>query len=375
MAIFPKKDLDINYVAVHLGYGYFTSKYVISQNVSLRALCGEESSKKINKWSRYKPVRYDFTTNRPENWWKAKDGMCGLSIKTYNSPGNINTSGTFLYQLVNQLDSWDYAAPRGTYAEPCRLKDFCEYNPDAICPIGMTSQTEYYINQSGDLQIDFDLAVPEGSPYNLTLSDIEIDGVSLSEYYMGAMMVKEKSYFIGTSKNKIGSGSLSMIISGLTSSFVGTWKVYAFISSSQFDANGDMVAGTFACFPIPSLTILVRDAGTIVQIYCQGYWKDSAKSKIEFFYIVSNAGSNTLTVKNIRARFMRTIGDQKPSEGTVIGSHEYGDAVVGPKETKTIGPYIQSISYISNAQYWIAGLADISGIDTTYTPVEESTPT
>lgn len=375
MATFPKNNLSIEYVALKFGYGYFTSKTTIAQRVRLSTLCGERNASKINKWSRYKPVRYNFTTSRPENWWKAQNGMCGLSIPVYTSIGNINTAGTFLYQLTNQLDSWDYEAPQGGDTSPYRLEDFCGYNPDAICPIGMSSQTEYYINQSGDLQIDFELAVPAGSTYNLTLSDIEIDGTSLSEYYMGAMLVKEKTYLIGTSTSKIGTGSLSMIISGLTSSHVGTWKVYAFISSSQFDADGDVVAGKYACFPTKSLTIQIRDAGTIVQIYCQGYWKNSDKTIIEFYYHVANTGSNTLTIKNVRARFMRTIGDQLPSEGTVIGSHEYGDVMVEAKGSRTLGPYQQTISYISNAQYWIAGLADISGIDTTYTQIEESIPT
>lgn len=198
-------------------------------------LCGGVAAcaEKINKWAKYKPVRYNFSDNRPSNWWKANDGKCGLSFPVYTSPGAIGNAGSFLYQLVNQLDKWDYAPPRGGSVEPFRLGDFRGYYHDAIIPVEASGQEDYYISVNNTIQIDFDLAVPSGDPDNLTLSDLVISGTPLSDYYIGVVLYKNSStYMIGTSSNKMGTGSVSTVISGITQSHVGVWTVYTFLSKT-----------------------------------------------------------------------------------------------------------------------------------------------
>ena len=50
----------------------------------LGTLC-KNSNGKINKWSKYKPVRQPFVVAPNSNWYKANDGFCGLTSKAHGT--------------------------------------------------------------------------------------------------------------------------------------------------------------------------------------------------------------------------------------------------------------------------------------------------
>lgn len=365
--LLPTTDLSVMHVRNILSY----------PSTDVGTLCGgvAAAAAKINKWSKKKPVRY--TADNIDGityWWKANDGKCGLSFPIYTSPGTIGNAGSFLYQLVNQLDKWNYAPPRGGSVEPFRLGDFMGYYHDAIIPVGASAQEDYYISQNGTIQIGFDLAVPAGDPDNLALSDFEVSSVPLSEYYIGVLLFKNSTtYMIGTSSSKMGTGSVSTTISGITQSHVGVWTVYTFLSKVSFPTTGSVPASTFICFPLPPMKINIKGTGTVVQIYCIGNWTSSARNRVSFTITVDNTGSGQVTLTGVRAIFVRTKGNSDPeSSGETVVTYSYPDSIVVPGNKKvTVGPFEQAVAYASGYTYWIAGQANLANLKTSYIPIED----
>lgn len=141
MKVLPTKDLRLVYhVACTLGE--VTNGYLETR---LSKLC---TSEKINMWAKYKPVRHNFTSNRPSNWWKGGNGRCSIDYKTYSS----------VYNMINAIDAGDvaytYLRPTGGASSPYRLGDFAGYNIDATPPIKQgvvpgkiyNTDTQVYIN-------------------------------------------------------------------------------------------------------------------------------------------------------------------------------------------------------------------------------------
>lgn len=342
-------------------------------------LCGGNSiaRQKINKWSKHKPVAYNgLRPSLPDTWWKGSDGKCGLSVKTYGSVGTVTGVGTFLYQLINKLDKWDYVPPAGNSAQPYRLDDFYQYYHGAIEPVNIPLQDTYYIT-GGAIQVDFDLAVPVGDPYNLTLADITISGVTLANYYLGAVLYQNNNrYMIGTSSSKMGGTSVSMTFAGLTESHNGIWKLFPFFSSQAFASTGNIPVATFITFPLTQdLRINIKAQGTLYQVYCLGVYTNSGRTNVEYYVHIKNDNSGQVTFPNVRAIFMRAkFGDDPASKGETIKNVSIGSVVVPAKTEKTVGPYYETISQDSSYQYWIAGTADVANIKTTYTPIEDMGP-
>ena len=113
--ILPTTDISIMDVRNALGY----------PSTDLGTLC---SCSAINMWAKYKPVRHDFTTDRPDNWWQSKLGNCGI---TFNTFGNVQG----LVNGISGTNGYTYQAPTGGTGSPYRLGDFAGYKTDARPPV------------------------------------------------------------------------------------------------------------------------------------------------------------------------------------------------------------------------------------------------
>lgn len=83
----------------------------------------------INKWSKYKPVRYKHPYHADSNWWKADDWKCGLVFAF-----GRNTYGYPIYILYQSRQNFAYAPPRNN-TDWFRLDDFEGYNHTAEIPL------------------------------------------------------------------------------------------------------------------------------------------------------------------------------------------------------------------------------------------------
>ena len=165
--ILPKSDISIMDVRNATGY----------PSTDLGTLC---SCNKINMWAKYKPVRYNFTTTRPSNWWKSIYGNCGITYNVFDNP----------QALMNGLTStngYTYQAPLGGTESPYRLGDFAGYKSDARPPVQATAfEGTYY---QADNVMTLNLISYSPNEYELSASDIY--SVSISNMYFGAAFLRD----------------------------------------------------------------------------------------------------------------------------------------------------------------------------------------
>lgn len=145
----------------------------------LSKLC---QSSKINMWAKYKPVRYNFTNNRPTEWWKAQSGNCGINIPSATS------------NFDNILDlKYTYEPPRGdAYNEPFRLGDFAGYDPDAQ-PQYTIGFPEYIYNREMNY-----IRIHESGYSDTALELKDILGFTVQDLYLIAMLEVNSTSYKGT---------------------------------------------------------------------------------------------------------------------------------------------------------------------------------
>ncbi|MBE6289187.1 MAG: hypothetical protein E7100_02980 [Bacteroidaceae bacterium] len=126
---------------------YDISKRTRRASDDLGVLCGDNPM--INKFAKYKPVRYAEKNTKPQlnadktwkdsaDWWRGDDGKCGLNVNVYDTE----------YKLTQGFESdWGYLPPRGksvTPKEHYRQIDFNYYNHSAQMPFRATIMGDAY---------------------------------------------------------------------------------------------------------------------------------------------------------------------------------------------------------------------------------------
>lgn len=110
-----------------------------SVNNNMGSLFTEEA--KIDKWAKYKPVRFNEAFPNYDTYWKAQNGYCGL-VPAKCGPDYITDSQNLI---------WEYELPRGGESEPFRLGDFRGYNPKARPKYTPIFPSSAYVNDSFDV--------------------------------------------------------------------------------------------------------------------------------------------------------------------------------------------------------------------------------
>ena len=154
---------------------------VLGETTTLNnALC---QSPKINPWAKYKPVINPFTINRPSDWWKANDGMCGFAPSFETSVRD---------QLKNLLNAdnrkWIYRPPQGIIGLPCRHDDFLGYNHNALNPFAaLLENRDILVSKQNTFTIEWEESL-QGDDDMLNLSDFTKGGKALNQWYYGVML-------------------------------------------------------------------------------------------------------------------------------------------------------------------------------------------
>lgn len=168
---------------------------------------------KINKWSKYKPVKYReaFPLTEEEYdklyddklyWWKADDGLCGFDWDSIE----FDTVDDLIYAHDNGL-TYQYELPTGGKTQPYRLGDFRNYNTDARSPIWSFEVSGQMINNQYGTSCQFTvIADAVDTRYNLTYQDITPDDTdfTLSQFFFGIVITDGNKTFVKKHSNVIG---------------------------------------------------------------------------------------------------------------------------------------------------------------------------
>ena len=334
------------------------------------------SSGTINKWAKYKPVRrqgiefqnqWDSSARKWKNtatWWKG-DGLCGMTTQVSTEFGSITNSSSWAYKLINGLLGWTYQKPQGGSNSPYRYTDFAQYYRDAIAPYGEIGTTNIYVTQQWTAQIDWE--VVDVDDLNLKLSDIVVQGHTLTDFYLGLILWNGSTYYLYTSSSKFSTGaSLSITLTNISSGMLRTWNCMPFFSLYQvngqggFDANGLFIS---MADTTPISITLSRD-GSIYMMLPYGQW-NSAGTQVSYEILVINDTS-------VDRYFTVNISIMGGSHtGADLGHVTRSNMLIARNQTTAITGTINASRSGYNS-YWIVASIPNSTIETKYAQVDEA---
>lgn len=217
---------------------------------------------KINRWSKYKPVRInsDFI-DRTTEWWRGTAQNCGLVVVTTNDYHNIPS----LYTEILMTAGWDYEAPSLTASPYFRLLDFEMYKHDALPPL-RSFVCDNKVAPNGQFTASFELNPigEESKPTSVGMQHIIIDDKTLSEYYFGIIFTKQDGTFVGRATGpNAGTNYVDITLNDFFT-MGATYMVYPFMSKKKMDFldSDTQVDNVFIPFPC----VRVGTAETSVKI-------------------------------------------------------------------------------------------------------------
>jgi len=332
--------------------------------------CGANGT--INKWAKYKPYR---AQNVAVSHSARIDANYGLSIQTFTDLGSVTNPSNFLYKLTHGELSWDYLYPRGKgngYGgsnEWFRIKDFVAedtnnavvsghgYNHNSECPVGDVI-TDVPVNIYGNASVNWDVIDVSSIQDNLTLSDIEVEHVALSEYYLGLYMTKGAMAVTITSTTKIGYAGVNGLTIELTNatSYAGTWRCYPFLSSVQIAQGGTGTTGVYfsAGWDAPYADITFRLQSQYLSFYAYGLW-NVAHNSISIEWEAFNENSTTYTVTP-EIHLYKTTGQDFDASAQLEATISLGsmtiDAKSGDNPGHDSGTTTMNYSYYDDDYIW-----------------------
>lgn len=339
-----------------------------SSSKDVGTLC---ASSAVNVWAKYKPVALaEIVPLRSSAWWKGTSGKCGMDITTYTSLNALFSA------LSGGSWAWGREQVAGGTASPFRLLDFQGYNHLAENPVGEIGGTSYTIS-SGRITIQYDMEAVGAD--NITLSDIEIGGDSLDEYYLGIYAYggtgSVSSFYCTAAQPFTQSTDMSIEIDGLTDSYAGTYTIIPFFSSVQLQLNGQAQAGTFLSANKAGVQVTVRGSGTLYYMVAMGSWTDAQFSSIEWSVWGYNNNSSAVSLSYSVYLYRKTAAQTYAGGELVRGL--YSGTVRIPAATSDYAVTDQTSTvagYGYDYEYYLALVIDAEQAVTTYYPIEDYYP-
>ena len=223
----------------------------------------------VNKWSKYKPVKWRQIDTRVDpdsgvsvldsylrwksnaRWWKDTYGKCGIDFVTYNG----------IQAAKNAVDNDDYVwnrlAPTGGASEPFRLIDFNEYNHGALPPTTDIISSNALVKAGGKMVVQIIRTPYTGD--NITFAEMP----ALANYYFTAAIFDTSGNFMfawsgpKTVSNYDPAEDMGFEIPyasaeggyGNLLTIGDTYKIYGFLSTKQYTGSPSDMSGT--CIPLP----------------------------------------------------------------------------------------------------------------------------
>lgn len=347
----------------------------------------------INRWAKYKPVKFkpvvgikvDVMT--AQNWIDANYGITDIPTWTrldYASIFLLSDSRGSLDEHFwpdcdrakgsVSLEYFAYNRPDGGVNGPFRLTDFDNYFHNAQMPIGPMPETSIKIEPIGKLRVRFQMGAH--SDYTLKLSDLTWPGSSshaVGDMYFGVLMKQTSGTITTRTYAATQKGETDITMSQAESyggfwvdfspdivvaAFVGTWKIYPIISSvsipettsiSQQDCN--VIA------PLPyhdqPITISIQYAEVLIT-NALGYKDSTSQGRYARFIFSLKNEEPTGTTRNYRVKVTLCDANGEEIQQGWSGGTSTGQINTGTTSSITVSTYIAQI--YSSAIYFKAEL-------------------
>lgn len=277
MARFPTTNLTQKYVCYAFGY----------MRARLSILCKNPN---INMWAKYKPVKNNFTQNRPTNWWKASNGNCGINVDYYHvyDAASCKAVGD---DIRAGISCFSYDPPTGGANAPFRLGDFCGYNPEAthnVVYVSVPESVSWGHGLGGDTSAEVYMAVQwRHDDSMLSLTDLRVnEGVfSLSDWYLGAILTlpgQSDAWRIVTNSTKLADME-NVDVLRFTVGGTGEMALFPVIASVSMTTVGTALGGYV--IPLPNLGTYTCEVVESQRAYLEWSSSSSAQDYTNSFLI------------------------------------------------------------------------------------------
>ena len=293
---------------------------------------GSGLASKINKWSKYKPVRLaNAFPDRTGEWWRGVLGNCGLELLTYSQ---LSTMFTELRPPLNKTP-FNYEYPVEPF--PFRLADFQQYDKTASPPFSASDLEPVYFVSNGPIGASLDINIPSAT--ELTWGDIG-DAYNLGDMYFGAAICKQGSTDYGyiTEATTVGVGG-GAGVSIPTTGRLGMYDIIYFVSELPNTTFGsDSFANTFIPLPGGFKTVEIKTSPLFVDLTAT-----QSGTTTNYTLTITNNSASTITLTScyITIRYGNYVpgsglGDGESSFTVTYNSGTAGNIVVLANSTATV---------------------------------------
>ena len=234
MAIIEKPVNLIN-VANTLGYYEYKPHPVTGVNsryVSVRRLCTHPN---VNKWAKYKPVRFNSVVELTEAQIELTN--YGIELPTYSDVQSL-VDAIYYRPMPGDPDLspvWKYLKPLGGANSPFRVADFNQYDDKAIIPFGVFNVTSRASKIGGNALIIGSIGTVTGSPTQLGWGDLVSGNRRLALAYR-----KGAGGELSTVVGNVGDLSVSLDVNDKNLS-VGDYQSFLFLTNTLGNATSGVV--------------------------------------------------------------------------------------------------------------------------------------
>lgn len=305
---------------------------------NIRELC---TSNNINMWSKCKPLSWDKDVlDRNSEWWRGKDGLCGLDINSSHIYGSVNLFATAARN--GQIQNWNYLKPTGGSSSPYRLADFMNYNHNAVPPFSKLINKNITVYPSTKvLTVQYNANTSDTTSVSIKDIRIPIVGMNTEDMYLGILVYDGSTYMCGTDTKKMseyfvgGDDVIGISISNYNYTGTRTWNVIPFLCTVSFSDNALPSSGTIIPIPMAEGTISITMHVSSVTMYNYGYFLSSDMTKLYYGFTINNNTGSSVTTGEINVVLLNSNQDQilrvatVPSQTIPSGtSFQYNDKVL-----------------------------------------------
>ena len=263
---------------------YDVQRCLAKSSPNLNELC---KASNINKWSKYKPVK--FSTFSAITLEQLKSINFGLNINIYNTLANIVAA-------IEAGINWNYIPPTGGIESQYRLHDFNNYCHAAQNPIVIDVPNIVFNHKPGSVaQVSMFL---DETDYNIKLSEIP----AIKDLYFGAYIVKTNGYTgarLMTSKSTIANGGIvvDIPIYGLP---LGAYYIYPLLSDTPINdalsiPSGVIYAGLDS---VPKYNLIMRDSPIAIAITASWHNDLHDSGQIDYTIEITNDSGTDYPINN-----------------------------------------------------------------------------
>ena len=309
------------------------------------------SRQSINKWSKYKAVKFATVKQlTAAQWVMTNYGI--INIPTWQK---LNYMAEFLLSTNRgsltslkwpecdqdkgslSQEYWAYDKPTGGVSEPFRLPDFSNYWHFAEQPLGTVKNNTVTIEPYGSMIIKFNYGAQ--NVRTLKLSDLTWPGsasISINNMYFGAILKKVTAQATTTYAvtSKIGGNYVTVGNAPshewtvyiepdqVQADFAGTWKIFPLISQQAFDMTAvNLVESQKFIAPVvdipPDVAVTIQYA-QIVIANAVG-WRDNSQQRYARFSIVLRNDESIFRNYRVTVNLFNRFGESTSYVGSTTG--------------------------------------------------------